>query len=273
MLEGSGEEIEITSTADSSTTLQHNSHNSAKAETISTIDESGIRSKIYEDKTYSLMYPDNQEEQPVLHNSDGSQCMPENLQHNGDDEMLRRYLQDTVQYNDSREIESGQEVYEHFLFSNATESSSRSENDGTETYENMDETGCEEYVGHEVGVSKSLTKGIDLDEDFGSSDSFASTESIIPKRIQCPKCPKKFMFKADLKRHDKYKHLRIVDSYFCRYCKKGFDTKEFLKSHEQVHMKRNTINRFRCEHCKKTYKNPGNLSYHLKRCPGYQSPK
>lgn len=276
MLEGSGEEIEITSTADSSTTLQHNS---AKAETISTTDveDSGNKtSKAYrEDRTFSLIYPDNQDEPVVLYNSDGSQCIPENLHHNGDDEMLRRYLQDTVQYNDSREIsDSSQEVYEHFLFSNATESSYRSENDGTDNYENMDETGCDDYVGHEVGVPKTLTKGIDLDEDFNSSDSFASTESIIPKKIQCPKCPKRFMFKADLKRHDKYKHLRIIDSYFCRYCKKAFDTKEFLKSHEQVHLKRSkNSNRFRCEYCKKTYKNPGNLSYHLKRCSGFNSSK
>lgn len=269
MMESSTDDLEKSSVADSSTTYPYNS---AKAETVSGSDQDDLGSR--HPKSFSVIYSESASESRLLY-SGGSDVEFDtgSLFQNGEKEMLRRYLQDTAHYTDTSGgiLTSNQEMFEHFLFSNACDSSPRGDSDMKDNFEAMDEEDLDNYVGHEVGVSRDLTKAMDLDEDFNSSDSFASTESIIPKKIACPKCPKRFMFKSDLKRHDKHKHLRIIDSYFCRYCKKAFSTKEQLKSHEQVHKKRSKMSaKYYCGNCGKAFSNSGNLHYHLKKCPNQQ---
>ncbi|KAK6633024.1 hypothetical protein RUM43_012767 [Polyplax serrata] len=110
-----------------------------------------------------------------------------------------------------------------------------------------------------VGVNPE-TLGVRFEDcDFNSSDSFASTESIIPKNILCGKCPKKFMFKSDLLRHDKYKHS-VKPKLSCKYCNKEFVSQQNLLFHEKSHKKKR--NSYKCEICKKIFKKSSLLVKH-----------
>lgn len=115
------------------------------------------------------------------------------------------------------------------------------------------------YDNNSIGVNPE-TLGVRFEDcDFNSSDSFASTESIIPKNIKCPKCPKKFMFKSDLLRHDKYKHS-VKPKLFCKYCNKEFVSQQNLLFHEKSHKKKRSS--YKCEVCKKVFKKSAALVKH-----------
>lgn len=97
------------------------------------------------------------------------------------------------------------------------------------------------------------------DFDFNSSDSFSSTESIIPKKIQCPKCPKRFMFKSDLTRHDKHKHA-VKQKLTCTVCNKEFFSQQNLRFHEKSHRPSVDIV---CFVCKKTFRSQVVYNKHM----------
>lgn len=97
------------------------------------------------------------------------------------------------------------------------------------------------------------------DFEFNSSDSFSSTESIIPKNIQCPKCPKRFMFKSDLTRHHKHKHA-VKQKLSCGVCQKEFFSQQNLKFHEKSHRQTQDIV---CFLCKKTFRSQSVCYKHM----------
>ncbi|EEB17170.1 zinc finger protein, putative [Pediculus humanus corporis] len=146
-----------------------------------------------------------------------------------------------------------------------TESPNSSGNDIpllTYNYENCGYSGDKNFDNESVGVNPE-TLGVRFEDcDFNSSDSFASTESIIPKNINCPKCPKKFMFKSDLLRHDKYKHSS-KPKLFCKYCNKEFVSQQNLLFHEKSHKKKR--NSLKCEICKKVFKKSAVLIKHMEK--------
>lgn len=99
------------------------------------------------------------------------------------------------------------------------------------------------------------------DCEFNSSDSFASTESIIPKNIKCPKCPKKFMFKSDLFRHDKNKHT-LKEKRTCTICLQEFNNRQCLIYHARSHCQK-LQKEFKCLTCKKMFKIFGTFVSHI----------
>jgi len=109
---------------------------------------------------------------------------------------------------------------------------------------------------YKIVFDQNLQKNLD-DNDFNSSDSFASTESIIPKDIKCPKCPKKFMFKSDLTRHDKRKHSN-KQKLTCNNCSKEFSCQQNLLYHEKSHK-----SEFKCNKCNKNFKKEQYFAKHM----------
>lgn len=165
----------------------------------------------------------------------------ENREYTGDSQILQRYLNDAAYFKPETSDVSNPSstVSLNFIEKPLVDKSY------------LDDTG--------VGVSPEALGVRFEDCDFNSSDSFASTESIIPKNIKCPKCPKKFMFKSDLLRHDKYKHS-VKPKLTCKFCNKEFASQQNLIFHEKSHKK---LSANRCEMCKKAFKKLGFLVKHM----------
>lgn len=166
-------------------------------------------------------------------------------EYGGDPQILQRYLCDSASLkSETNDISNPSSGADSFSFL-----SKQNNNEADKSF----------YDEAHVGVSPEALGVRFEDCDFNSSDSFASTESIIPKNIKCPKCPKKFMFKSDLMRHDKYKHS-VKPKLSCKYCSKEFASQQNLVFHEKSHKKRSAN---KCEMCKKIFKKPGFLVKHM----------
>lgn len=182
---------------------------------------------------------------PAANNSPSVTYTYESCEYSGDPQILQRYLSDSANVVHDSNTTCNQPVGTVTLNFVKKESSI------------FDKTF---YDSDSVGVNPE-TLGVRFEDcEFNSSDSFASTESIIPKNIKCPKCPKKFMFKSDLLRHDKYKHS-VKPKLFCKYCNKEFVSQQNLFFHEKSHKKKKSF--YKCEVCKKTFKKSAVLVKHM----------
>ena len=82
------------------------------------------------------------------------------------------------------------------------------------------------------------------------------------KQYKCQLCDLDFQTKKGLGRHHRLKHTHIKDRYICQECGKGFDAKQTLDWHMNVHL---GLKPYKCEFCGQGFQNPSNMITHKKK--------
>ena len=78
----------------------------------------------------------------------------------------------------------------------------------------------------------------------------------------CTECGKQFAGITALRRHRRSQHIPDEEkAYHCRYCRKGFNTKQFWLDHENIHTGERP---HKCDTCGNTYKNTSALVQHIR---------
>lgn len=83
------------------------------------------------------------------------------------------------------------------------------------------------------------------------------------KNLQCPKCPKKFVFQSHLRNHFDNTHNQAAPQFKCEEC--GFCTKSlnYLKAHHtRMHKKPPKV--YACDHCRKNFRSKARVIEHMR---------
>ena len=89
---------------------------------------------------------------------------------------------------------------------------------------------------------------------------FSKHEDSSSKPEKCHLCPKAFISKSSLLRH--LKAHQGIYTYTCRFCQKGFSTKEHVAGHEAKFHTGEEL--FKCDVCAKTFSYKCDLVKHTK---------
>ncbi|XP_063607064.1 zinc finger protein 836-like [Penaeus indicus] len=83
------------------------------------------------------------------------------------------------------------------------------------------------------------------------------------KTLQCPKCPKKFVFQSHLRNHFDNAHNKAAPQFKCEAC--GFCTKSmtYLKAHHS-RMHKNPSKVYSCDHCNKNFRSKARVIEHVR---------
>lgn len=111
----------------------------------------------------------------------------------------------------------------------------------------------------------------EVDDSFDITDNFEDSHTNQQRKkyprkklkdpINCPKCDRKFFYKAYFQFHYKDVHREDREE-ICQYCGKVFKNSRRLNSHLVVHQRNNSDKRHKCDVCDKQFHFSGDLSRH-----------
>lgn len=123
-------------------------------------------------------------------------------------------------------------------------------------------------------IIEQLNKDIDLkniDEinikKYRLSVNLTSFHRIALKKVECQKCPMKFISKSLLKKHIALAHIDTNNAVICDICGKTFTNSIKLKIHLGCHREKS------CPYCSKSFKSHSHFNLHLKRHKSYVTVK
>ena len=126
------------------------------------------------------------------------------------------------------------------------------------TIKDQDPLKAKEYVSvafHCARCNRTFTNRTALQKHIFSKHEDSST-----KPEKCHLCPKAFISKSSLLRH--LKAHQGIYTYTCRFCQKGFSTKEHVAGHEAKFHTGEEL--FKCDVCAKTFSYKCDLVKHTK---------
>lgn len=196
-----------------------------------------------------------------------------------DSQIMQRYLNDTLSYNDNGKTRPQTKTLNFTTVSeddynmNVAQPNLRELPDEYEEEEDING-----YISYESMNGGHTTEIYQIPREFTSSESYESTESNMkPKSFPCSHCPKIFSYRSALEKHKKLKHMMLK----CRCCDQTFFNTEQAARHEEYHVrkikqtaplvsikdaeKNVDSGYYECNICDKTFRKRPYLAKHLKR--------